>query len=224
MNSDFPRILSLLRKEKHLSQKQASADLGVAQALLSHYEKGKRECGLDFLVKAADYYNVSTDFLLGRSAVSSGSVITEKDISDVSDIESKAKNLSPDELSVSFAKKLALNCIDVIFSLLGKTKNIVFITEITNLFSFTAYKAFRLIYKANSENDVNLFKIREDAMLSYITAGESAAAAAAIIAISSENSETPEISRVTLERDYQKQASVLLSVVMNCEKRLEKYK
>ena len=60
MNTDFPRILSLLRKERGLTQKQVAADLGIAQALLSHYEKGKRECGLEFLVKAADYYNVST--------------------------------------------------------------------------------------------------------------------------------------------------------------------
>ena len=54
MNTDFPRILTLLRKERHLSQKEAAEALGVAQALLSHYEKGKRECGLDFHVKAAD--------------------------------------------------------------------------------------------------------------------------------------------------------------------------
>ena len=51
MNTDFPRILSLLRKERGLTQKQVAADLGIAQALLSHYEKGKRECGLEFLVK-----------------------------------------------------------------------------------------------------------------------------------------------------------------------------
>ena len=70
MNNEFPRILSLLRKERGLTQKQVATDLDVAQALLSHYEKGKRECGLDFLVKAADYYNVSTDYLLGRSPVS----------------------------------------------------------------------------------------------------------------------------------------------------------
>ena len=50
MNTDFPRILSLLRKERGLTQKQVAADLGIAQALLSHYEKGKRECGLEFLV------------------------------------------------------------------------------------------------------------------------------------------------------------------------------
>lgn len=48
MQSDFPRVLTLLRKEKHLSQKEAASALGVSQALLSHYEKGIRECGLDF--------------------------------------------------------------------------------------------------------------------------------------------------------------------------------
>ena len=64
MLNDFPRILTLLRKEKGISQKQAAEDLGLAQALLSHYEKGKRECGLEFLLKAANYYNVSTDYLL----------------------------------------------------------------------------------------------------------------------------------------------------------------
>lgn len=66
MTSDFAENLTLLRKERKISQKQAAADLGVSQALLSHYEKGVRECGLKFLVKAADYYNVSCDVLLGR--------------------------------------------------------------------------------------------------------------------------------------------------------------
>lgn len=45
MNTAFPRILTLLRKERGVSQKQVSADLQVSQALLSHYEKGIRECG-----------------------------------------------------------------------------------------------------------------------------------------------------------------------------------
>ena len=67
MNSDFPRIITFLRKERGLSQKQVAQDLGISQALLSHYEKGIRECGLDFLVRVADYYNVSCDYLLGRT-------------------------------------------------------------------------------------------------------------------------------------------------------------
>lgn len=39
--------------------------MGVSQALLSHYEKGIRECGLDFLCRASSFYDVSTDYILG---------------------------------------------------------------------------------------------------------------------------------------------------------------
>jgi transcriptional regulator with XRE-family HTH domain len=65
MNNDFPRIITFLRKERGLSQKQAASELGISQALLSHYEKGIRECGLDFLIKLSDYYEVTCDELLG---------------------------------------------------------------------------------------------------------------------------------------------------------------
>ena len=48
MATNITARLSSLRKEKGLSQKEAAAGLGVSQALLSHYENGIRECGLDF--------------------------------------------------------------------------------------------------------------------------------------------------------------------------------
>lgn len=54
MTTEFNRIITLLRKERGITQKQAAADLGVSQALLSHYEKGIRECGLDFVVRVAE--------------------------------------------------------------------------------------------------------------------------------------------------------------------------
>lgn len=65
MNRTFNERLVELRTEKGLSQKDAAADLGVSQALLSHYEKGIREYSLSFLCKAAEYYNVTTDYILG---------------------------------------------------------------------------------------------------------------------------------------------------------------
>ena len=67
-NQTFSDRLTAQRKLKGVSQKQAAADLGISQALLSHYENGIREPGLQFLVKAADYYNVSCDYLLGHAA------------------------------------------------------------------------------------------------------------------------------------------------------------
>ncbi len=68
MSESFNEILSRLRREKGVSQRQAAAALGVSQALLSHYEKGVREPGLPFLSQACEYYGVSADYILGRSA------------------------------------------------------------------------------------------------------------------------------------------------------------
>ena len=52
---NFGNKLSEIRRSKGITQKDAAAALGVSQALLSHYEKGIRECSLNFVVKAADY-------------------------------------------------------------------------------------------------------------------------------------------------------------------------
>lgn len=67
MSADFALRLTDLRREKNISQKEAASCLGISQALLSHYEKGIRECKLDFLKTACDYYDVTADYLLGLS-------------------------------------------------------------------------------------------------------------------------------------------------------------
>ena len=65
--SRFAMNLSKLRREKGLSQRQAAAELGVSQALLSHYENDSREPRLEFVIKICDYYSVTTDYMLGRT-------------------------------------------------------------------------------------------------------------------------------------------------------------
>lgn len=70
--SKFSQMLSKMRKERGISQKKAATDLGISQALLSHYEKGIRECGLDFVIKCSRYYGVTTDYLLGISESRNG--------------------------------------------------------------------------------------------------------------------------------------------------------
>ena len=67
MATDFSRTLSLLRQERGISQRKAAAQLGISQALLSHYENGAREPGLGFGCRACDYYGVSADYLLCRT-------------------------------------------------------------------------------------------------------------------------------------------------------------
>ncbi|MDR2569920.1 MAG: helix-turn-helix transcriptional regulator [Oscillospiraceae bacterium] len=65
--SSFAVNLGKLRREKSLSQRRAAIELGISQALLSHYETDAREPKLDFVVKVSDYYGVTTDFILGRT-------------------------------------------------------------------------------------------------------------------------------------------------------------
>ncbi len=72
MSRAFSNVLSTLRRASGLSQRRAAADLGISQALLSHYENGAREPGLAFICKACDYYGVSADYMLGRSDAPEG--------------------------------------------------------------------------------------------------------------------------------------------------------
>jgi len=67
MSRTFSETISALRREKGLSQRAAAADLNISQALLSHYENGAREPGLEFVCRVCRYYGVSADYLLGLS-------------------------------------------------------------------------------------------------------------------------------------------------------------
>ena len=83
--TEFSRTLSLLRQERGVSQRTAAGDLGISQALLSHYENGIREPGLAFVVRACDYYQVSADYLLGLTLSRDGAIIVADDLYDSTD-------------------------------------------------------------------------------------------------------------------------------------------
>lgn len=55
-----------MREDKDLTQKQISEYLMCDQSLYSKYERGEREIPLGLIVKLADYYDVSIDYLVGR--------------------------------------------------------------------------------------------------------------------------------------------------------------
>ncbi len=80
MAPDIGAALSRLRHEKNISQREAARDLGVSQALLSHYENGVREPRMEFIVRACDYYGVSADFLAGRTNAPVNPLVCEEDI------------------------------------------------------------------------------------------------------------------------------------------------
>ena len=59
--------LKELRKQKNISQLRLALELNTNQNTISRYESGKREPGLKELIKIADFFDVSTDYLLERT-------------------------------------------------------------------------------------------------------------------------------------------------------------
>ncbi|HEY0826868.1 MAG TPA: helix-turn-helix transcriptional regulator [Bacilli bacterium] len=59
--------IAALRDKQKLTQEQLSVSLGISRAALSHYEKNRREPDYETLIKIANYFKVSMDYLVGRT-------------------------------------------------------------------------------------------------------------------------------------------------------------
>ena len=67
MKNTFAEQLLELRVENNLSRAQLAEKLSVSVRLISYWENGQRECDFDMLIKIADLFSVSLDYLLGRT-------------------------------------------------------------------------------------------------------------------------------------------------------------
>ena len=56
-----------LREDKDLTQKQLAQMLGMSQAGYSKYETGENDIPTHILIKLADFYGTTTDYILGRT-------------------------------------------------------------------------------------------------------------------------------------------------------------
>lgn len=56
-----------LREDRDYTQKQVAEYLGIHPNVYRRYEKGIRSFPVEYIVRLADFYNVSTDYLLGRT-------------------------------------------------------------------------------------------------------------------------------------------------------------
>ena len=59
--------LRRFRRERKLTQRELAAELGMFQQEIQRYESGRVQPLIGFLIKLADTYNVSIDYLVGRS-------------------------------------------------------------------------------------------------------------------------------------------------------------
>ena len=66
---DYVKRLRDLREDHDKTQQQIADILGTSQTMYARYERGANELPVRHLVKLADFYNVSTDFILGRTEI-----------------------------------------------------------------------------------------------------------------------------------------------------------
>lgn len=82
-----------LRKNKELTQEQLGKKLNVAKSTISQYETGTNVPDISILIKIADIFDCSLDFLTGRTDDSDSIVVTNKELNKYLDDDLKKKNI-----------------------------------------------------------------------------------------------------------------------------------
>lgn len=228
MASDFHRIITLLRKERGITQKQAASDLGVSQALLSHYEKGIRECGLEFVVKVAEYYNVSCDYLLGRSADRNGLTFTVEDLREGDD---RADSRFRGSVLPTMNKKFLTHSLNILYDKLASCPDKGLVTEMSGYLMIAVYKMFRLVYSSNDKNAQSMFRVARSCSNGYATAAMLRAEANVEAILQGDSTSAGEgikdtsafaMTTSSLDKEYPMYSTSLLQMIKNCEERILK--
>lgn len=219
MVRDFPRTLSLLRQEKKISQRKAAAELCVSQALLSHYENGVREPGLAFVVRAADYYSVSVDYLLGRTMARDGGTILASDVPDISE---EKDNVLRGSAVALLNKKLLVNSTALLFELLGKES--VQLTNLISAYLGTAfYKMFRMVYSMDRTCSSEVFPVEESCYSELCDADlKRSESAMRRMAAQKGSAMRSDLAQDALQGTYPQLAPSLFSLLHTVSSRLEK--
>jgi transcriptional regulator with XRE-family HTH domain len=100
---NFGKRLRQLRKEKGLTQAELAKLLSIGESTVSFYESGKRQPDYETLIRLAEVFNVSVDYLLGRTTLDGtkridGSYKLDKEKSN-NGIETIAAHRSDDPMS-----------------------------------------------------------------------------------------------------------------------------
>ena len=93
---DFPRRLKHLRKDKHLTQVQVAERIGVTASMVSSYETDIRLPSYGVMLRIADVFGVSVDYLLGRQ---------KKRFGDISDLSEEEASVVCDMVNILRSRK-----------------------------------------------------------------------------------------------------------------------
>ena len=217
--SEFSRTLSLLRQERGVSQRTAAGDLGISQALLSHYENGIREPGLSFVVKACDYYHVSADFILGRTLSRDGSMLSSEEVLGAAE----PGNILQGSVLATLQSKLLSGAVGVLFGLLGKLGDKTAINAAAAYLGGAVYQLYRHLYRAAGANEA--YFALDPAACTMGTADadmklEEVRYARALRAQAAKKAEFPDLSPEALTSNYPGRCQSLTQVLSTADARL----
>ena len=116
----------------------------MSQALLSHYENGLREPGLPFVVRAADYYGVSCDYLLGRSMARDGSAVPVERMDA--------------QVHTGWEKNQVVQAVSLLMDLTEQVGSKQLPHEVEAYLSVVIYKVYRYLYMADPSNIEAVFR------------------------------------------------------------------
>ena len=219
MASEFSRTLSLLRQERGVSQRTAAKDLGISQALLSHYEHGIREPGLAFVVKACDYYNVSADFILGRTLSREGNMLTKQDILNAAE----PGNVLQGSVLATLQSKLVGGAVGVLFGLVGKLGDKNAINAAGAYLSDGVYQLYRHFYRAAGANEDYFSLKREEFALGLAEADMKLSQGRYVRALEGrEKAEFPDLSPGALTEQFPGRNQSLTQVLGTADARINK--
>ena len=80
-----------LRKELNLSQSQLAQKIGVSRTIVGNYERNSNSPSIEILLKMAKVFNVSVDFIIGESQLSSYDKEILKRIEDIEKLDEETK-------------------------------------------------------------------------------------------------------------------------------------
>ena len=217
--TEFSRTLSLLRQERGVSQRTAASDLGISQALLSHYENGIREPGLSFVVKACDYYHVSADFILGRTLSRDGSMLSSEEVLGAAE----PGNILQGSVLATLQSKLLAGAVGVLFGLLGKLGDKTAINAAAAYLGGAVYQLYRHLYRAAGANEA--YFALDPAACTMGTADadmklEEVRYARALRAQAAKKAEFPDLSPEALTSNYPGRCQSLTQVLSTADARL----
>ena len=159
MELSIQERLKDLRVERGLTLEQLAEETHLSKSALGSYEGDNlKDISHHALIQLAKVYEVTVDYLLGRSADRDGTTLSVDEIPEP-DMGGKENVMGSAGILPVLNKKLIANSLNILFDQMARTGNRRLITAVSEFLMLSVYRMFRLVYSANPKNQQNLFSL-----------------------------------------------------------------